>query len=199
MASDIRYFPWIHLDPHWMPPSPMSPKPVTLRVILPLVALAAIFVSACAGPGKSLDESEYPEMFVSLRDFRDSGNGTVFELVNATYAESHQARAIADQRIQKGEVLGAFIDYFADEGFWDYARPGQGPLQIQEEAGEKLHSVIEVKQGQQHGWITFRKGLSKEELTLFGEFSKLFIPLFNQTSGYRSVNNVNGANIFRNN
>ena len=70
-----------------------------------------------------------------------------------------------------------------------------------EEAGEYLHSVLEVKQGSQHGWITFRKGLSKEELTRFGEHYKLFLALFNETSGYRSVENLNEntANIFKRN
>ena len=177
----------------------MCPKPVAHRALLPLLALVAIFASACAGPGKNMAESDYPEMLVSLRDFRDKASGTVFELANAPYAETHQANPNADQRIQTGELLGALIDYFGDEGFWDYARPGRGPLTLKEEAGEYLHSVLEVKQGSQHGWITFRKGLSKDELTLFGEQYKLFLALFNETSGYRAVENVNGANIFRSN
>jgi hypothetical protein len=179
----------------------MCPKPVALRALLPLLALAAIFVSACAGPGKTMAESDYPEMLVSLRDFRDNANGTIFELANKTYTESHQANPNADQRIQTGELLGALIDYYGDEGFWEYSRPGQGPLTLMEEAGEYLHSVLEVKQGSKHGWITFRKGLTKEELTLFGEPYKLFLALFNETSGYRSVQNLNenATDIFRSN
>ena len=177
----------------------MCPKPAALQALLPLLALTAIFVSSCAGPGKSMAESEYPDMLVSLRDFRDNASGTVFELANAAYAESNGADPRADQRIQSSELLGALIDYYGEEGFWDYARPGRGPLTLTQEAGESLHSVLEVKQGLQHGWITFRKGLTKDELTRFGEQYKLFLALFNETSGYRTVENVNGANIFRSN
>jgi|FLOH01.1.fsa_nt_gi hypothetical protein len=173
----------------------MSPNNALPRALLFLFALATLLISSCAGTGVVMAEEDYPEMRVSFRDFR--GAGANLELVNSAYAQSHSATEGADVRTQTGEVLDALINLLGDEGFWDYARPGNGPLAPQAEGGETMHSAMEVLRGGQHGWITFRRGLTKEELTFFSENSKVFLAIFNQTSGFHKIENTEGANIFR--
>ncbi|MDE0895255.1 MAG: hypothetical protein OSB10_01580 [Planctomycetota bacterium] len=173
---------------------PMSPNTVIQRVLL--FAVAALAVSSCAGPGNTKVESDYPEAYICLRDFASNVH---FELVNATYAKTHSASAGADMRVQSGEVMDAWILAIGDEGLWDYARPGQGPLTLQSEAGYPMHSVLEVKRGSDHGWIAFRKGLTQAELKFVAENKMAFITIFNQTPGYQQVDNTQGADIFRSN
>lgn len=184
MASDIHY-------PAEMP---MSPNIAIQRV--QLFAVAALSISSCAGPGDTKVEGDYPEAYICLRDF---GSDVHFELVNATYAKTHSAPAGADMRVQSGEVMATWIRSIGDGGLWDYARPGQGPLTLQSEAGFPMHSILEVKRGSDHGWIAFRQGLTKEELKFFAENKMAFISVFNQTPGYQQVDNTQGAEIFRSN
>lgn len=172
----------------------MSPNFAKYRTLLPCAASALFLAASCAVPGQNMDESG--TMRICLRDFN---NGVHFELVNESYASSHKAPPGAEMRVQTGEVMSAWIEALADKGLWDYARPGGGPLEPQMEAGFALTSVIEVESGSNHGWITFRKGLTQEELTFYSENKYGFITIFNQTPGYQQVVNPDGADIFRSN
>lgn len=174
----------------------------TLLGLMPALLFAAL--TSCAGQIDTTaptEESHFGKVLVQFRDFREGGAS--LSMANEAAVDRvdfySKLRSDAGVKIGSDEIMNALVEVFEEEGFWDAARPGSAPTSMgATEGGQPLHGVLSVEAGGKEGWITFRKGLAKDELKLFQTCSQAFIAIYNSTAGYQRIDNPDGDALFQN-
>jgi hypothetical protein len=184
------------------PKMPMRALTRTLLRHVP-VLLVALMAACASSPDTTgpTEESHFGNVLIRFRDFRGSetqlalANESTLDRVDYYSAE----RSNAGLKVTSDEIMNALVEVFENEGFWEAARPGEGPLDARAptEGNQSLHGLLSVKTGERSGWITFRKGLAKNELELFGDLSQAFIAIYNSTAGYQRIDNPEGEALFK--
>ena len=99
----------------------------TKRAAMRLGALALTLpmaLGSCAGTGVTAEETAaFGAVRASMVDYK---SGQALSLVNETYAERNAGQAVdAGTKVSTDEVVAELAKFFAEEGFWDHARPGE--------------------------------------------------------------------------
>lgn len=167
-----------------------------------LLAVPLALLASCAGQIDTTaptEDSHFGNVLIQFRDFRPGG--ALLTMANEAAVDRvdyySEMRSSAGVKVASDEIMNALVEVFEDEGFWDSARPGNPPENTNAtEAGMALHGVLSIEANGKKGWITFRKGLTKDELELFQTCSQAFVAIYNSTAGYQRIDNPEGDALF---
>jgi hypothetical protein len=178
---------------------------VLIRVLgfTALLSVLSLGLSACASTPDTTaptEASKFGAVRLQLKDFRNNQPGlgltNEFSVNRVEYNSSLQANV--SNKIASDEIINVLVETFEAEDFWTYARPGQPPSGNRRpmEGGEELHAFIYMSTGERDGWITFRRGLGKDELESFSICTKAFVAVYNSVAGFQLIDNPEGQALF---
>ena len=173
----------------------------TKRAAMRLGALALTLpmaLGSCAGTGVTAEETAaFGAVRASMVDYK---SGQALSLVNETYAERNAGQAVdAGTKVSTDEVVAELAKFFAEEGFWDHARPGE-PAAVgsrMTDGGEPVALAFVLASDEGSGYLPLRKGITVEETDLIQILGSNFVALWNTVEDYRSVYNPSGKAVFR--
>jgi len=176
----------------------MRAQNILLRSLCASTLLLLSMLGSCASTGASPEETA--AMGAVRTSLLDYNGGTSLVLVNETYAQRHVGERIENGlKVATDEVLAEVATFFADNGFWDFARSGiaQPMGNGMTDGGQRVALVLELGTDQAKGYLPLRAGLSKEEIDTLQVLITNYTALWSEIEGYHAVFNPSGENVFR--
>ena len=133
-------------------------------------------------------------MLVALCNYK---SGERFELASESNTKRvdyySETRKDAVRKVQSDEIMSAFVDELAHEGFAQHAQAGPAPKLG---SGDVIRWGLEIQDGDQKTHWLVGSGTQSNELKPFQECRDTFLQLYNITVSYQAVQNSSGKQYF---
>lgn len=158
-----------------------------------LAFLAVALLAACTSAGKAR-AGEHGPLLVRLQDFR---TGERFELASESHTDRvtyySGERRDAARKVQSDEIMRAFVEELARQGYGAHARTGRAPSFGSTDV-IRWGLEVESETAQTH-WLV-GTGSQAADWQSFQKCRDTFLQLYNITVSYQAVENAGGRSYF---